>query len=171
MTEQGREQFSPRGIGLDVTPGCFVCGGHREGNGYDHNIAAFVESKEAGERVVQLFGGLARLDWRPTEPNWIQVKVGTCGDHLKNLEQLYELTFFDRKIDSTKIAIAKAAQSADESAITAIASMRIRRAGRDKCPLRILAQTILEFDLRKERVEIDQHRCRETPACPPVLER
>ncbi len=45
------------------------------------NIAAFVTSKEEGEEVVRWFGDGAYLDFRPSEPNWIQVKIGACEKH------------------------------------------------------------------------------------------
>lgn len=90
-------RFSPRGIGLDNCPGCFVCGTKdREpgSNHYLHNLAAFVPSKEVGEAVVAMFGGpeQARLDYRPSEPKHVQVKVGACTAHLPNLRKLQELT-------------------------------------------------------------------------------
>ena len=89
------EYWSPRGIGGSAYD-CFVCGRKHE-TYYDAekdqyfaaDIAGFVRSKEAGQRVVDMFGGLAYLDFRPSEPDWIQVKVGCCPDHEKNLELLY----------------------------------------------------------------------------------
>jgi len=84
--------FRPRGIGTDSCAGCFVCGTGKIGAGYEilDNVAAFVASKEEGEEIVSwFFDGRARLDYRPSEPNWIQVKVGACKKHVPNLEQLY----------------------------------------------------------------------------------
>jgi hypothetical protein len=83
--------FGPRGLGSDACPGCFVCGTGKIGAGYEmlDNFAAFVASKEEGEEIVSWFGGRARLDYRSSEPNWIQVKVGACKKHVPNLEQLY----------------------------------------------------------------------------------
>lgn len=84
------EYFASRGIGLDQTPGCFVCGG---GVGLFSNIAAFVQCKEAGERVVGMFGGKgARMDYREYEPDRVQVKIGACDTHKPNLKKLHELT-------------------------------------------------------------------------------
>jgi hypothetical protein len=83
-------QFRPRGIGLDSVPACFVCG--EPLHGYSPNIAAFVRSKEEGEEIVSWFKGRARLDYRPSEPNWIQVKLGCCDAHKPQLEQLYATT-------------------------------------------------------------------------------
>lgn len=69
------EYWSPRGIGYD--------------------LAGFVKSKEAGERIVAMFEkALGKkpetwLDYREREPNWIQVKVhGSEAD----LNLLYDLT-------------------------------------------------------------------------------
>jgi hypothetical protein len=81
----GGEYFFARGIGMDITPGCFVCGG--ESASY-HNIAAFVHTKEAGERVVGMFNQGVRLDYRTFEPDRVQVKIGSCHEHLHNLEHL-----------------------------------------------------------------------------------
>ena len=88
--DNGSDFFSVRGIGTDKTPGCFCCGGKKR---YHNNIAAFVKSKQAGERIVKLFGEYgAWLDYREFEPDWIQVKIGACDKHLPNLEKLAELT-------------------------------------------------------------------------------
>lgn len=81
------ENFHTRGLGLDGVP-CMVCGGPIR---LLDNIAAFVDDKEAGERVVAMFeseGAHARLDYRPSEPNWVQVKTGACETHKPNLEYL-----------------------------------------------------------------------------------
>lgn len=86
------ENFRSRGIGFEYNLNCFVTGRQpTAGFGLD-NIAAFVDSREAGERVVEMFNGLARLDYRPKEPNWIQVKVGASEQHLPQLEELNRLT-------------------------------------------------------------------------------
>jgi hypothetical protein len=86
------EYFRPRGIGFDVTPGCFVCGKNRPEGYYNHNIAAFVQCKAAGERVVAMFKHGARLDYRENYPDRVQVKVGSCDEHLPNLEMLLKKT-------------------------------------------------------------------------------
>ncbi len=88
--ELGRSlSFLVRGIGLDSCPCCFVCGKPQH---LLHNISAFVASKEEGEEIVRWFmlpdQDCARLDFRPSEPNWIQVKVGVCTEHLPALEWL-----------------------------------------------------------------------------------
>jgi hypothetical protein len=88
--EGGGEFFNPRGIGTDTTPGCFVCGG---ASGLYANIAAFVQCREAGERVVQMFQQGARLDYRDYSPDRVQVKVGACKQHLPNLQSLNNATY------------------------------------------------------------------------------
>lgn len=93
--------FNPRGIGCDVVPACFVCGNPLDG--YSANIAAFVNSEVDGRSVVEWFGGKARLDFRPSEPNWIQVKVGTCEQHLPNLEKLFAMTGIHARIREATI--------------------------------------------------------------------
>ncbi len=88
--ENGGEFFQPRGIGLDQTPGCFVCGGDP---GLYRNISAFVQCKDAGERVVAMFNQRgAGLDYREHEPDRVQVKIGACKKHAQNLDQLDKLT-------------------------------------------------------------------------------
>ena len=60
-----------------------VCGGLPDASRYD--CAFFVPSRETGEKIVSLFTLGARLDYRPSEPHWIQVKVTACDNHKKNL--------------------------------------------------------------------------------------
>ena len=57
-----------------------------------NNIAAFVQGKTAGERVVAMFKTGARLDYRDYEPDRVQVKIGACNRHKANLERLDGLT-------------------------------------------------------------------------------
>lgn len=89
--KSGGEFFRSRGIGLDLCP-CFVCGTkYRDEENqyiYNHNIAAYVQCKAAGERVVAMFPQGARLDYREYEPDYVQVKVGACDKHLANLKVL-----------------------------------------------------------------------------------
>ena len=106
--EGGGEFFCSRGIGLDNTPGCFVCGG---GTGLYNNIAAFVQCKAAGERVVAMFKKGARLDYRDYEPDRVQVKVGACDNHKENLGVLSQLTSEGEKSIITQEMIQKAISS------------------------------------------------------------
>ena len=87
-------QFKPRGIGLESRLSCFVCEAklrNLEANEYMNNISGFVKSKEEGEMLCQWFKG-ARLDYRLSEPNWIQLKIGACDKHLDNLDKLNKTT-------------------------------------------------------------------------------
>lgn len=82
------ERFNSRGIGADAVD-CFVCG-----KKCDHvfaNISGFVTTKESGQRIVDMFQYGARLDFRPSEPSWIQVKIGACKQHAVNLELLNQV--------------------------------------------------------------------------------
>lgn len=91
--EGGGEFFYSRGIGLDSCT-CFICGTRdRDGKGHTmlNNIAAFVQCKEAGERVVAMFQQGAWLDYREYEPDRVQVKIGACNQHLPNLKRLDQL--------------------------------------------------------------------------------
>ena len=94
--ERGQHlKFFTRGIGLDVCPCCFVCGGterHEGSNRYLNNLAALMASKADGEKIVEWFSGRARLDFRESEPDWIQVKVGACDAHIGNLRALAKAT-------------------------------------------------------------------------------
>jgi len=81
------EIFHSRGVGSEYGF-CFVCG--KEGF---PNIAAFVQGKAAGSRVVAMFGdrGGARLDYRKSSPDRVQVKVMACDHHKPSLELLHGL--------------------------------------------------------------------------------
>jgi hypothetical protein len=114
-----------RGLGIDYSKGCFVCGhefvdaqyieaakkrleAHKEIDIKEieryleelktwqllDNIAVFVDSKEDGEYIVaEMFDNKgARVDFREQEPEWIQVKIGACPEHLENLKKLNGLT-------------------------------------------------------------------------------
>lgn len=86
--EKGGEYFHSRGIGTDRAP-CFVCGL----GDLNSNIAAFVQCKDSGERIVGMFKDeRARLDYREFEPDRVQVKIGACAKHFSALEKLREIT-------------------------------------------------------------------------------
>lgn len=87
--EGGGEFFHSRGLGMEYTPGCFVCGG---GKKLYNNIAGFVQCKESGKRIVKMFKSGAYLDYRDYEPDRVQVKIGACDEHLSYLEELDTLT-------------------------------------------------------------------------------
>lgn len=86
---KGGIPFCARGIGLDNCPGCYVCGGLP---GLRTNISGFVRRKEDGEKVVEMFTSGAWMDFRPSEPQRIQVKIGACDAHRLNLEALMKAT-------------------------------------------------------------------------------
>jgi uncharacterized Fe-S cluster-containing MiaB family protein len=91
MTEK-KYKWVCRGVGMEWTPGCFICGydklSEKSGTELHANVSAFVSSKKEGKELVTLFGKGTYLDYRPREPNWIQVKVGACKAHKKNLNLL-----------------------------------------------------------------------------------
>ena len=99
-------KMMPRGIGKGWIE-CFICGhqalsdGLGEGSCHDE-LAAFVDSKEDGETVLEMFKRLGLvgvvLDYRPYEPNWIQVKVGACALHRPNLNLLSVLASKDKSV-------------------------------------------------------------------------
>ena len=82
------ERFGSRGIGTDNVD-CFVCG--TKCRICFNNISGFVTTQESGQRIVDMFQYGARLDFRPSEPSWIQVKIGACKQHAINLELLNQV--------------------------------------------------------------------------------
>lgn len=78
-----------RGIGSDYVP-CYMSDGAID-NKLRANISGFVNSKEDGQKIVNMFGGKAFLDYREREPNWIQVKFGVDEKFLPHLEYLEHL--------------------------------------------------------------------------------
>ena len=103
--ERGKSlSFRSRGIGSD-TCSCFVCG-EPPPKVFFSNISAFVKTKEEGEEIKSWFNGQAWLDYRPSEPNWIQLKIGACEKHLPNLEALDKIVsqyYVIRKIDIEEV--------------------------------------------------------------------
>ena len=88
--EEGGEYFHSRGIGMDSGLRCFVCMSKPTQHFLD-NIAAFVTTGDAGQRIVAMFDsfrGGARLDFRESSPDHVQVKIGACPRHRPNLENL-----------------------------------------------------------------------------------
>ncbi len=85
VDEKTAVRMSPRGLGTDSSPGCFIC---EAPGGIMSNFAAFVGSRMEGEEAVQLIERGVRLDYRDREPNWIQIKVGACKLHVARLEIL-----------------------------------------------------------------------------------
>lgn len=114
----GEENFIPRPMGRDVSPGgCFVCGSTNAH--FFTNFASYVEDRDSGARVVAMFGDVtvdargrpvsrgAWLDWRPREPDYLQVKVGACEAHTHALEWLRVATSMNCRIDAERVAAAR----------------------------------------------------------------
>ncbi len=87
--------FSSRGTGTEWGIPCLVCGKDPE---HGTNLSAYVDSKEDGETIVKWFNGLAKLDFRPSEPNYVQVKLGACDAHVDALKKINKLTGAHRRI-------------------------------------------------------------------------
>jgi hypothetical protein len=56
------------------------------------NISAFIDSEADGCVIRGWFGDRAWIDYRPDEPNWIQMKFGTCKAHIKSLNYLHSIS-------------------------------------------------------------------------------
>lgn len=83
--ENGSIPFRTRGIGSEFGK-CFKCD---HAQGLMGNISAFVDNREDGERIVEMFNNHGvYLDYRESEPNWIQVKILACTEHLPDLQLL-----------------------------------------------------------------------------------
>jgi len=83
-----------RGIGLDRR-----CGHQYKYERYQKNLAMFVNSKSDGEVVIEMLKELlgarigSYLDYRPHEPNWIQIKLFEIDGI--NIEALDKLNIID----------------------------------------------------------------------------
>jgi hypothetical protein len=90
--------WGARGIGSEWNLPCLVTGEYEECKLLS-NISGFVTSKEEGLRVVHmLFGGRAQLDFRPSYPDRIQVKVGVKVEHIDVLDRLMDANFLQSGI-------------------------------------------------------------------------
>jgi hypothetical protein len=102
-------EFRSRGIGLDMCPSCFVCGTEKrneDSNMYLNNISAFT-TREQGKRLYAWFDESGRVDFRESEPDWVQFKIGACDEHKPNLETLHQLTSYQGRIRKRDIELAK----------------------------------------------------------------
>jgi hypothetical protein len=114
--EKGGEYFTSRGIGSEWDLECFCCGGEKT---LRPNIAAYVRTREAGERVVAMFETGARLDFRPRTPDYVQVKIGACEQHKYRLEKLSNLTYeADGIITAEMIEEAKNYETPEDTSVT-----------------------------------------------------
>lgn len=84
-----------RGVGSDQTPGCAFC--FETQPGMYSNLSAFVDSAGEGAVIVNAIGQGAWLDYRESEPQWIQVKVGSCAEHLRYLDILRAQWYVSRE--------------------------------------------------------------------------
>lgn len=109
--EGGGEFFSARGLGMDNSPGCFVCGGEESDDPRFKyrmvmlsNVAGFVRCKAAGERLVEMFGGKGCwMDYRDFEPDRVQVKIGACEKHKANLEKFARMAEVGERVVTKEI--------------------------------------------------------------------
>lgn len=76
--------WQSRGVGMDATRPC----GWTQHNPVCANCSGFVRSREDGELLESIFGIGAWLDYRPSEPKWLQLKVYACSDHAVALQEL-----------------------------------------------------------------------------------
>ncbi len=105
-----QEKFFSRGIGKEWELPCFVTGAPPESEwDMKQTLSAFVESRESGERIVRMFNGLARVDYRPRDPDWVEVKVAALPEHIEALKTLHRLTRVGKTITPEIIAQAKQA--------------------------------------------------------------
>lgn len=86
--------WRPRGIGLDQTGGCFVCGATvrnldalQKGNDFLNNICAFLSVEHEADALACFDRGAAMHyhhgdKWHP------QIVVGSCDRHLSGLKEL-----------------------------------------------------------------------------------
>ena len=91
-------RWRSRGIGFDVTPGCFVCGATKrnaEANHYLHNIAAIL-AKSDEKKALACFPQGARMGYYHGDENVPQIKVGACDEHLDALRHLSTQWFISR---------------------------------------------------------------------------
>jgi hypothetical protein len=79
-------QWSPRGVGSNWNIPDLVTG--LDDGKLHPDMSGFVKSKAEGQLAVVIFGDRARLDYRESEPNWIQVKVSAQEEVLYELEKL-----------------------------------------------------------------------------------
>lgn len=120
--------FRPRGIGANWLR-CFICGSVNNGVLRGDNVhysgacqpdmASFVKDLLEGLLVQALFvdmGLHCYLDYRPSEPNWVQLKLGACDAHAVLLTCLSGRVFdagnrINREILASIVAEAKEQRS------------------------------------------------------------
>jgi hypothetical protein len=109
-------RWSPRGIGSNWNIPDLVTG---VTDGELHpDMSGFVGSKEEGELALSIFGGRAFLDYRPSEPNWVQVKVSAEEAVLKRLYDLVRTN--ENRLTRTIVAEAVSASTGSEKTDEAV---------------------------------------------------
>lgn len=92
-------RFHSRGCGNNWLP-CFICGYIPPSGGCQADLAAFINSREDGNRIIMMFDqlgiGLVTLDERRAREGRYQIKVGACGEHEPNLLLLSEIPHYTR---------------------------------------------------------------------------
>ena len=93
--ERGRHiKTVSRGLGLDRSFGCFICG--RNESGVSNNLSLFVDTVEDGRTLIEWFRMPAfngsYLDFRSSEPAYIQVKIVSCEQHKFCLQEIDSIT-------------------------------------------------------------------------------
>ena len=66
-------------------------------SGVNNDFASFVRTREDGEEIKNIIPH-SYLDYRPQEPNWIQVKIGGCDKHREELQRLRTLIVKNRNL-------------------------------------------------------------------------
>lgn len=100
--------FGSRGIGLDLTPGCFCCGSTKRNassNDVLHNIAAHIDKNDE-TAVLVMFPRGARMGYYHGDPMSPQIKIGACDKHLPNLQHLHDRTYYYRRIREADVKAA-----------------------------------------------------------------
>ena len=87
----------PRGLGLDCVKACFVCGATNRFraekpqllNNISMMLTSYADAREIAACLENLIGADAvYLDFRKSEPTYIQIKIGACNAHLYQLRKL-----------------------------------------------------------------------------------
>lgn len=91
------EYFDAQGLSVDMTPGCFVCGGPHD---IRTSLRGTARSRASAERItLEMFGGRgAWLDLGDLSPPEVAVRIGACVRHEPLLEKLLERTRRDGEI-------------------------------------------------------------------------
>lgn len=110
--------FKPRGVGNNWYP-CFICG-HKPQQKCQYDMASFIDTSQGHvvtltdpplytHPITDLFWEndihVGELDYRASEPNRVQLKLGACGEHKPNLELLGALCYDDGKITEARLRL------------------------------------------------------------------